>query len=109
MACESDAQCAWCGRVRSKITEHMRQVELAGRRAPDQAATGAPPAATGGPAAPAASGAEEKTAPDVARQQPVAQLDASAGDQAAAATALPSNGTLGMSFLETCTKSWQTS
>lgn len=106
MACENDARGAWYGRVRSKITEHMRQVELAGRRAPAQAATGVPPAAPGGPAAPAASGAEEKTAPDVAKQQPVARLDASAGDQAAAATALPANG---MSFLEMCTKFWQTS
>lgn len=78
----------------------MRQVELAGRRVPNQAATGVPPATLAGPAAPAASGAEEKTPPTVAKQQPVARLDASAGEQAAAATALPANGTLGMSVLE---------
>ena len=82
--------------VRTKMAEHARQVELATLTA---AASTPPSSATdglaaGGPAGlrgAAASGAAKEDGAEPV-QQPVAQLDATAGEQAAAAASLPGMG-----------------
>ena len=80
--------------VRTKMAEHARQVELAVLGAHASAKSSSAPAgpAAGGPAGQeegaAASGAAKDDSVEPV-QQPVARLDATAGEQAAAAAAQP--------------------